>query len=102
MIGVIERIEAGLASDTPSRVEWRTLLETALTEIKEIRHHHDEFVVAATIRMTDQNAEIARLLAAITCVVETFEKDEARGYRSRDRQFAIEILRRVMLPKDGT
>jgi hypothetical protein len=36
--------------------------------------------------------EIAQLNAAISCVVETFKRDEAQGYRSRDRQFAIEVL----------
>lgn len=29
-------------------------------------------------------------------VLETFEKDEARGYRSRDRQFAIDLLRKAL------
>lgn len=34
--------------------------------------------------------------AGIQTVVETFERDEAQGFRSKDRQFAIEILRKVL------
>jgi hypothetical protein len=40
-------------------------------------------------------ADRDKLLAAIIHVCETFEKDEAQGYRSKDRQFAIAILRQV-------
>jgi hypothetical protein len=40
--------------------------------------------------------EIERLREAIKVVVETFEKDEAQGYRSRDRRYAIDILRTVL------
>jgi hypothetical protein len=36
------------------------------------------------------------LRAALEYVVTKFEKDEAAGYRSRDRQFAIEILRAAL------
>lgn len=43
---------------------------------------------------------LARALSALTeqeqaiaCVIETFERDEGQGYRSRDRQFAIDVLR---------
>lgn len=32
-------------------------------------------------------------IKSVEFIVEHFERDEARGYRSRDRQFAIEILR---------
>ena len=32
-------------------------------EIERLQHYHDEFVLAATIRMSDQNAEIERLRA---------------------------------------
>lgn len=41
-------------------------------------------------------ARIAELEQTITVVLENFEKSEAQGYRSRDRQYAIEILRKVV------
>lgn len=37
-------------------------------------------------------SEVNRLRFAITTVLDTFKKDEADGYRSRDRQHAIEVL----------
>ncbi|WP_316176284.1 hypothetical protein [Bradyrhizobium sp. SZCCHNRI1073] len=44
------------------------------------------------------NERIAKLETAIEVVVSTFEKDEAQGFRSRDRQFAIDILKMAMQP----
>jgi hypothetical protein len=41
MTDVIDRIKAGLNSDTPGRVEWRALLETALFEIERLRAWRD-------------------------------------------------------------
>jgi hypothetical protein len=52
-----------------------------------VRNHH---------RAVNAEAEIERLRKAITDLVETFEKDEAQGYRSKDRQFAISILRKAL------
>lgn len=46
--------------------------------------------------MEKLQAESARLRAAVAFVVETFEKDEARGYHTKDRQFAISILRKAL------
>jgi hypothetical protein len=39
----IEQIKAGLESDTPSRVAWRSLLETALFEIERLNKWADGF-----------------------------------------------------------
>ncbi len=36
------------------------------------------------------------VLVAAKLVLDTFEKDEAQGFRSRDRQFAIDILNRAL------
>lgn len=44
--------------------------------------------------------EISRLRRALEHVVETFKRDEAQGYRSRDRQFAIEILEGALSVRD--
>lgn len=44
-------------------------------------------------RASAAEAEVKRLRAAIRTVVETFEKDQREGFQSRDRTFAIEILR---------
>jgi hypothetical protein len=38
--------------------------------------------------------ECERLRADVAFVVERFKRDEAQGFRSRDRRFAIEILDR--------
>jgi len=45
-------------------------------------------------------AQVERLTAALACIVTTFTKDEMQGYRSRDRQFAIEIARRALEGKE--
>jgi hypothetical protein len=45
--------------------------------------------------------EIERLREAITVVVETFARDEEQGYRSRDRRFAIDVLRMVLSPESS-
>lgn len=41
--------------------------------------------------------ELAMAINQVKRVVETFERDEAQGYRSKDRQFAIGILRVLLL-----
>jgi len=48
------------------------------------------------ISLIDAGLEMGKMRKAIERVVTTFEKDEAQGFRSRDRQFAIEILRSVL------
>lgn len=37
----------------------------------------------------------AACIEACEHVLQTFERDEARGYRSRDRQFAIDLLKKA-------
>ena len=64
-----------------------------------IRHWHDECVAMESESHRDYQsleAENGRLSSAIRKVVDTFEKDEAQGYRSRDRKFAIEILKAAL------
>lgn len=46
-------------------------------------------------RVVDYN-KVGDLIAAVKTVLETFEKDEAQGFRSRDRQYAITILRAAL------
>lgn len=61
-----------------------------------VRHWHDEYAEMESEAHRDYQsleAEIGRLSSAIRRVVDTFEKDEAQGYRSRDRQFAIDVLK---------
>lgn len=48
------------------------------------------------ISSIDLVLRIAQMQKAIELVVSTFEKDEAQGYRSRDRQFAIEVLKTAL------
>lgn len=48
-----------------------------------------------TTVLEKRNAEIERLReieVAARTVLDTFKQSEAQGYRSRDRQYAIEIL----------
>lgn len=54
--------------------EWQAMtqeLEAGMTiqrlraEIDSLKHHHAEFVLAANIRMADQNAEIEQLRTAL-------------------------------------
>jgi uncharacterized protein (UPF0147 family) len=49
----------------PSSAHTAQLLRQAKGEIEALRHRRDEFVVAANIRMVDQNAEIERLTALL-------------------------------------
>ena len=52
--------------------------------------------VAAEIERLQRVEHMAR------CVLETFRKDEAQGYRSRDRQFAIELLGKFIVDEQST
>jgi len=54
----------------------------------------------ANERCVELLAQVERLTAALACIVTTFTKDEMQGYRSRDRQFAIEIARRALEGKE--
>lgn len=49
----------------------------------------------ARIEIERLHVEAERLHDAVDHVLRVFEKDEAQGYRSKDRQFAIEILRKA-------
>jgi hypothetical protein len=44
------------------------------------------------------NAELLRLREGMKAVYNTFVRDEAQGYRSRDRQYAIEVLGTLLEP----
>ena len=48
------------------------------------------------ILLTEAADKIERLLAAIEYVVTRFERDEAQGYHTKDREFAITILRKAL------
>lgn len=48
----------------------------------------------AILALIDQNSFSVRWAAQT--VLETFSKDEAQGYRSRDRQYAISILKKAL------
>lgn len=45
------------------------------------------------IAAADEIERLQKIEAAAKTVVETFRKDEAQGYRSRDRRYAIEMFR---------
>jgi Mg-chelatase subunit ChlI len=53
---------------------------------------------AALAACRAERAQIAQVVTAAQQVVDTFKRDEAAGYRSRDRQFAIEVLSQALLP----
>jgi regulator of replication initiation timing len=58
---------------------------------------------APTLREENERleAEIERLREWIGFVVEKFEKDEAQGYHTKDRQFALAILRKALSPTEA-
>jgi hypothetical protein len=77
----------GMISDGDEARAKRELLDVMRAEVK--------IQLAEREALLLQRAqEIAELEAAISQVVTTFERDEAQGYHSRDRQFAIETLKR--------
>lgn len=52
---------------------------------------------AATLDLAERHMnEKLALMKAVLHVIETFERDEAQGFRSKDRQFAISILRSAL------
>lgn len=68
---------------------------------KYANNHWREYINAAERmlerinRLTSEDEELERLRRLEQMarhVLETFQKDEAQGYRSRDRQYAIELL----------
>jgi hypothetical protein len=67
-----------------------------MTDIITWQHVIDEEIGVWRERAEKAEAEIERLRETIKVVVETFERDEAQGYRSRDRRYAIDILRMVL------
>jgi hypothetical protein len=60
------------------------MTETARAAIEQLR--------VESLRADRAEAQMAALREALTMVVDSFKVDEAAGYRSRDRQYAIEIL----------
>lgn len=70
-------------------------------EAADIIARHKEIAqgVGGDVRLSSATATlIERLLEATSRVLSTFEKDEAQGFHSRDRQFAIAILRKAIEP----
>jgi hypothetical protein len=51
-------------------------------------------------RSTDLQADYDVLRQAVRFVLDKFKEDEADGYRSMDRQFAIEILQKALPPEE--
>jgi hypothetical protein len=54
----------------------------------------------AVLEAAKLKKRVEELERDIEYVLHTFEQSEGLGYRSRDRQFAIEILRRVVPKPD--
>lgn len=78
--------------DDPSPWCRDCLLQRAGTQFKAV------LARVAALEQEKQAAEsaITRQQQAIRFVHDTFVRDEAAGYRSRDRQFAIEVLRAAL------
>lgn len=53
-------------------------------------------------RAEQADAQLATLTAAVETVVTTFQCDEAQGFHSKDRQFAIDILSQALIPPPAT
>lgn len=60
--------------------------------------HDGQRLVLSTEKVA---AEIDRLRFAIETVAKTFEKDLEQGFRTRDKEFAITILRNAVPLTDG-
>lgn len=50
-------------------------------------------------RAIDEIERLRKIEDAAKYVLKTFKKDESDGYRSRDRQFAIDILGKPFTPE---
>lgn len=66
------------------------------------RRRENESLRAEVARLTIQVERMALLQANAQAVVDTFSKDEAQGYRSRDRQFALSLLQPILLTLTST
>jgi hypothetical protein len=56
---------------------------------------HPEEVVDLRRRRDELEAEVERLRTAIETVASTFEKDREQGFKTKDKDFAITILRQA-------
>lgn len=61
------------------------------------RDHGKELEAALT---ASERPGILTLRDAAQTVFDTFSRDEAQGFRSKDRQFAIEILGAALTPRE--
>jgi hypothetical protein len=57
---------------------------------------HPDEVADLRRRRDELETEVERLRVAIETVASTFEKDREQGFKTRDKDFAITILRQVM------
>ncbi len=57
-----------------------------------------ERLEAQVILQRVENERLQGIETAARIILQNFEQSEAQGYRSRDRQFAIDILRKVLEP----
>lgn len=91
-----EQLELEDDSDIPPDVR-RALMDCAVHN-QRISYYY----LCGVYRLGREQAEarVDRLTAALRAVHDTFVKDEAQGYQSRDRQFAIEILGAALAPAD--
>lgn len=94
-----EQVALGLESP-----KWREYVGLAASTIRDLAADLSlakaERDAADEISRTSQSyvAAMESTCAAARTVLETFEKDEAQGYRSKDREYAIAIIRGAMQP----
>ena len=97
---ILDRIKAALASDTPSRVEWRTQLESALFEIERLQEAKRAALKVADERSKENaalRAEIGRLRQPITFTTDNFPGPPLRCTVCGPEHVVVEVI----LPKDG-
>ena len=70
MSDIVERARLYIKEPWAHQDNWHDLMNVLAAEIERLGHHHAEFVVAATVRMTDQNTEIERLRETLRWIVE--------------------------------
>jgi len=82
---------ADVSPVTPQRVAKERTPEAFKAAPLELRSRWLRLANAA-LTAAPKATEAPGLREAAQCVLDTFSKDEAQGYRSKDRQFAISVL----------